>query len=203
MIEQSGQDRPSRVISVAVALSAIAIAVLITRLAPTTPTATVPASTAPIDDASVEAKGIGTVAPLDFTLKDINGVDVKLASFKGKVILLNFWATWCPPCRAEIPSLVELQSQHGDDVVIIGMLTQDPLSKKTAPFVSAMKMNYPILNANDREDIESAFGGPFWGLPTSIIIDREGRIARKHSGLATKEQFEQDIRAAMAPNEHS
>ena len=66
---------------------------------------------------------------LDFTLKDMNGVDVNLASFKGKVILLNFWATWCGPCRAEIPSLVELQQQYADDLVVLGLpLTIPPRS---------------------------------------------------------------------------
>ncbi len=77
------------------------------------------------------------------------------------------------------------------------MLVQDPMTKKTQPFASALKMNYPILDANDREDIENAFGGPFWGLPTSVFIDRQGRIAKKHSGLASKEQFAHDVRGLI------
>ena len=72
-----------------------------------------------------DAEAAGKPAPLDFTLKDMNGVDVKLESFKGKVILLNFWATWCGPCRAEIPSLVELQEQYKDDLVILGFSVDD------------------------------------------------------------------------------
>ena len=178
------EESPSRIncpLALGVAVGAIGLALLIGHLAPQ-PTSTPPPTIE--DDVKTEAKGIGTIAPLDFTLKDINGVDVRLASFKGKVILLNFWATWCPPCRAEIPGLIELQSQHPDDVVILGMLTQDPMSKRTRPFVAAMKMNYPILDANNRDDIESAFGGPFWGLPTSVVINREGQNRKETFRIA-------------------
>src|SRR5438046_2098202 len=76
-----------------------------------------------------DVKASGKAAPLQFTLKDMNGVEVKLASFKGKVILLNFWATWCGPCRAEIPSLVELQKQYASDLVVLGFSVDDPVDK--------------------------------------------------------------------------
>jgi thiol-disulfide isomerase/thioredoxin len=190
---ESVQAHPKRAAMI-VAGAAVAVALLIVTLAPGTQTPGLPQISAPsIVDAAVESNGIGTVARLDFVLKDLNGVDVKLASFKGKVILLNFWATWCPPCRAEIPGLVELQQQHPDDLVILGMLTLDPMTRKTAPFASQLKMNYPILDANDRDDLEQAYG-PFWGLPTSVVIGRDGRIAKKHQGLASKEQFDLEIR---------
>ena len=71
------------------------------------------------------------------------------------------------------------------------------MSKKTAPFVSAMKMNYPILDANDRPDIENAFGGPFWGIPASIVIGRDGKFAGKHSGIATNEELEREVQALL------
>ena len=138
---------------------------------------------------------VGKPAPLDFTLKDMNGVDVKLASFKGKVILLNFWATWCGPCRAEIPSLVELQEQYGDDLVVLGFSVDDP-AEKLKPYATEYKMNYPVLVGKDREDVQDAFG-PLFGIPVSVIIGRDGIIAKKHSGIATKEQFEREIKALL------
>jgi peroxiredoxin len=133
----------------------------------------------------------GDPAPLDFTLKDMNGVDVQLASFKGKVIVLNFWATWCGPCKAEIPDLVSLQTQYGSDLVILG-ISVDDTPDKMKPYAEQYKVNYPLLVGNGRDDVQDAYG-PLWGIPVSVIIDREGRIARKHSGIASREQFEREI----------
>jgi thiol-disulfide isomerase/thioredoxin len=138
-----------------------------------------------------DAEASGKPAKLDFTLKDMHGVDVHLASFKGKVILLNFWATWCGPCRAEIPSLVELQEQYKDDLVVLG-LSVDDTAEKLLPYAAEFKMNYPVLVGNGREDVQEAFG-PLFGIPVSVIIDRDGVIAKKHSGIATKEQIEREI----------
>ena len=132
---------------------------------------------------------------LDFTLKDMHGVDVHLASFKGKVILLNFWATWCGPCRAEIPSLVELQEQYKDDLVVLG-LSVDDTAEKLLPYAAEFKMNYPVLVGNGREDVQEAFG-PLFGIPVSVIIGRDGIIAKKHSGIATKEQIEREIKTLL------
>jgi thiol-disulfide isomerase/thioredoxin len=143
------------------------------------------------DDAAVEGKP----APLQFTLKDMNGVDVKLASFKGKIILLNFWATWCGPCRSEIPSLVDLQKQYSKDLVVLGVSVDDPI-EKLKPYATEMKMNYPVLVGNGREDVQDAYG-PLWGIPVSVFIDRDGKIAKKHSGIASHEQFEQEIKALL------
>ncbi len=137
----------------------------------------------------------GKHAPLGFTLKDMHGADVKLASFEGKVILLNFWATWCGPCKAEIPDLVELQDQYRDDLVVLGFSVDDPVDKLLA-YAAEYKMNYPVLVGNGREDVQDAFG-PMWGIPVSVIIGRDGKIAKKHSGIATKEQFEREIKALL------
>jgi thiol-disulfide isomerase/thioredoxin len=142
-----------------------------------------------------DATATGKAAPLHFTLKDMNGVDVKLAAFKGKVILLNFWATWCGPCKAEIPSLVELQEQYGDDLVVLGFSVDDPV-EKMRPYAEEYKINYPLLVGNGREDVQEAFG-PLYGIPVSVIIDREGRIAKKHSGIASKSQFEREIKSLL------
>ena len=142
-----------------------------------------------------DAQAAGQPANLDFTLKDMHGVDVQLASFKGKVILLNFWATWCGPCRAEIPSLVELQEQYKDDLVVLG-LSVDDTAEKLLPYAAEFKMNYPVLVGNGREDVQEAFG-PLFGIPVSVIIGRDGVIAKKHSGIATKEQIEREIKTLL------
>ena len=141
----------------------------------------------------VDAKG--RLAKLDFTLKDMHGVDVHLESFKGKIILVNFWATWCGPCRAEIPALVELQEQYKDDLVILG-LSVDDTAEKLLPYAAEFKMNYPVLVGNGREDVQEAFG-PLFGIPVSVIIGRDAVIAKKHSGIATKEQIEREIKALL------
>jgi thiol-disulfide isomerase/thioredoxin len=143
-----------------------------------------------------DGKAAGTPAPLQFTLKDMNGVEVKLASFKGKVILLNFWATWCGPCRAEIPSLVELQKQYADNLVVLGFSVDDPVDK-LKPYAEEFKINYPILVGLGREDVQDAFG-PLWGIPVSVIIAPDGTIQKKHSGIASKEQFEREIKLALS-----
>jgi len=142
-----------------------------------------------------DAEAAGKPARLDFTLKDMHGVDVHLESFKGKVILVNFWATWCGPCRAEIPALVELQDQYKDDLVILG-LSVDDTAEKLLPYAAEFKMNYPVLVGNGREDVQEAFG-PLFGIPVSVIIGRDGVIAKKHSGIATKEQIEREIKTLL------
>jgi len=142
-----------------------------------------------------DAQATGKNAPLHFTLKDMNGADVKLASFKGKVILLNFWATWCGPCKAEIPSLVELQDQYADDLVVLGFSVDDTVDKMK-PYAAQYKINYPLLVGNGREDVQEAFG-PLFGIPVSVIIGRDGKIAKKHSGIATKSQIEREIKALL------
>ena len=134
---------------------------------------------------------VGKPAPLDFTLKDMNGVDVQLASFKGKVIVLNFWATWCGPCKAEIPDLVSLQTQYASDLVVLG-ISVDDTPEKMKPYAEQYKVNYPLLVGNGRADVQDAYG-PLWGIPVSVIIDREGNVAKKHSGIASREQFEREI----------
>jgi len=201
------ERKPSKV-AVFIAMAAVAVAILIVMLAPGAENPAVPASDAKgnltgspntaEEDAAADAKVAGKAAPLHFTLKDMNGVDVKLASFKGKPIVVNFWATWCGPCRAEIPALVELNTQYsaeGKDVVILGISVDDPI-EKLKPYATQMKMNYPVLVGNGRDDVQDAFG-PLWGIPVTVFIDRDGRIAKKHSGIASKEQFEQEIKALL------
>jgi thiol-disulfide isomerase/thioredoxin len=195
----AGGNRPSRK-SAWLAMGAVALALALIWLAPGIGDDS--GSSAPGSEATgdypgepEDAQASGKAAPLHFTVKDMHGVDVKLASFKGKVILLNFWATWCGPCKAEIPSLVELQAQYKDDLVILGFSVDDTV-EKMKPYAEQYRINYPLLVGSGREDVQDAFG-PMYGIPVSVIIDREGRIAKKHSGIASKAQFEREIKALL------
>jgi len=133
---------------------------------------------------------------LDYTLKDMNGADVRLAEFKGKVILLNYWATWCPPCKAEIPDLIELYAKYKDKgLVILGVSTDDD-APTLREYAKEMKMNYPVLVGRDHDDLLDAFGEVF-GLPTSYLIARDGALCAKQIGPATKEEFENAIKPLL------
>jgi thiol-disulfide isomerase/thioredoxin len=142
-----------------------------------------------------DAKSVGKSAPLNYTVKDMNGADVHLASFKGKVILLNFWATWCHPCKEEIPDLVTLQSQYKDDVVVLGFSVDDK-PEDLKKYAAAFGMNYPVLVGLGHENIQDAYG-PMWGVPVTVIIDRDGKIAKKQSGIRSLEQFEREIKRLL------
>ncbi len=131
-------------------------------------------------------------APLDFTLRDIDGNQVSLAELKGNVILLNFWATWCGPCKIEIPWFVEFQRRHKDDGLIVLGLSVDDTSEQIRPFAAEFQVNYPMLVGLGREDFQEAYG-PVWGLPVTFFIDREGVLCRTHLGIGTREEFQRDI----------
>ena len=129
---------------------------------------------------------------LAITLNDLKGNPVTLSQFKGKVIVLNLWATWCGPCRKEIPDLIKLQAAYPKDVAVIGVVVLDKFGDKVTSFARQFGITYPVLDGNDREDFEDAFG-PFWGLPTSFVIDRQGRLQKKHQGQVTRLQLEREI----------
>jgi thiol-disulfide isomerase/thioredoxin len=133
----------------------------------------------------------------DFKLKDLSGKEVALASFKdsGKVVLLNFWATWCGPCKAEIPGFVKLQEKYKDKLVIVGYSVDDS-AEQAKKFVDEYKMNYPILLGEGREDVQDAYG-PIWGIPASFIISKDGKVCRRHMGIAPEEVFEKEVVALM------
>jgi thiol-disulfide isomerase/thioredoxin len=135
------------------------------------------------------------LANFDFKLKNLEGKEVELSSFKGKVVLLNFWATWCGPCKAEIPGFVELQEKYKDKITIIGYSVDDTaeLAKK---YAEQLKMNYPILLGENREDVQDAYG-PIWGIPASFLISKDGKVCRKHMGIAPKDVFEKELVALM------
>jgi thiol-disulfide isomerase/thioredoxin len=149
------------------------------------------------DDGEDEAACMANAKPakLDFTVKDLESRDVSLASFKGKVMILNFWATWCGPCKAEIPGFVELQKQYPNDLVIVGYSVDDDAPKAKA-FAREYKINYPIVLGLGREDVQDAFG-PIWGIPASFVISKDGRVCKKHLGIAPKSVFEKEIKALL------
>jgi peroxiredoxin len=135
-------------------------------------------------------------APLDFTLKDMHGKEVKLADFKGKVIMLNFWATWCGPCQYEIPMFVQLQEQYRQQgVVFLGVSVDDDAGEALQQFADAKHMNYPVLIGKDNE-IQNAYG-PLFGIPTTMLISRDGTICTRYAGARPKEKFESDIKALL------
>ncbi len=136
-------------------------------------------------------------ANFSFSLKDMSGKSVKLADFKGKVILLDFWATWCGPCKIEIPWFVDFQNKYASQgLAVLGVLVEDTVDK-LKPFADQYKMNYPVLIGIDRDDVTEAYG-PIWGLPTTLLIARDGKICKRHPGLTSKEYFERTIKALLS-----
>lgn len=136
------------------------------------------------------------VANLNFTLKDLSGKDVALSALNGKVILLDFWATWCGPCKVEIPWFIEFYTKYrGQGLEVLGFAVDEPVPV-LKEYATRMKMNYPVLVGQGREDVLTAFG-PMAGLPTTFIIDRKGRICSSHTGLGQKETFEREIKALL------
>jgi thiol-disulfide isomerase/thioredoxin len=130
----------------------------------------------------------------EFQLKDLTGKDLSLASAKGKVILLNFWATWCGPCRAEIPSLIELQSRYKERLQIIGLVVDDDDPDVVQQVVDSDGINYPVALANNQ--IRFAYGG-IPALPTLFVINTEGRVVQKHVGLYNPALYETEVRALL------
>lgn len=133
-------------------------------------------------------------ANLKLTFRDIEGKSVTLSDYKGKVILLDFWATWCPPCRKEIPGFIDLYNTYksrGLVVIGISMDEADDIAE-VKRFAAQIKMDYPVLlGAGREEDLKPSFGE--LPLPTSFIIGRDGRICARHDGLTAKEQVEREI----------
>jgi thiol-disulfide isomerase/thioredoxin len=135
-------------------------------------------------------------ANLNFTLKDANNRDVALSQFKGKVIVIDFWATWCGPCKVEIPHFVEFQDKYGKAGLQIVGISVDDTADKLAPYIRDMKMNYPVLQGLNHDDLQEAYG-PIVGIPVSVMISRDGKICATHTGLTGKDVFEREIKALL------
>jgi len=137
----------------------------------------------------------GVPAP-DFELASLDGRKVKLSDYRGKAVLLNFWATWCSPCKVEMPWFVDLQKKYGNDgLVILGVAMDDSDNSKIAEFASEMGVNYPILLGTDK--VSDQYGNVQF-LPTTFYIDREGRIVGKGTGLLGRGEIEENIQKALA-----
>ena len=127
-------------------------------------------------------------------LTDLEGKSLSLSEARGKIVLLNFWATWCAPCRAEIPDLIKLQKKYEGKLQIIGLSDDTGSADSVRDFVKKAGMNYPIAFASP--ELEAKFGGVM-GLPTSFLIDPDGRVVQKHVGLRNPELYDVEIRALL------
>ena len=130
----------------------------------------------------------------EFKLTGLDGRPINLAESHGKVILLNFWATWCGPCRAEIPDLIELQTKYKGRLQILGLVVDDDDQDAIKEFVDRTGINYPVAIASG--DIRIKYGG-IGALPTSFMLDSEGRIVQKHEGLRDPVLYETEIRSLL------
>ena len=140
----------------------------------------------------------------EVTFKDLQGKDVPLASLKGKVVLVNFWATWCEPCQVEIPWMIGFQQKYADQgFTLLGVAMDDEGKSAVEPFVQKsqfdvdgkkMAMNYPIVLGND--DLAGKFGG-LLGLPTSIVISRDGKVVKRYIGLASQDDLDKEIKSLL------
>jgi thiol-disulfide isomerase/thioredoxin len=162
------------------------------------------ASSGAVGTSAADAHGNKPAAP-EVTFKDLDGKDVTLASLKGKVVVVNFWATWCDPCREEIPWLIEFQQKYADKgFTLLGVAMDEEGKPVVQPFVQTTPfnvnghpttMNYPIVLGND--DIASKFGG-LLGLPTSIVVSRDGKVEKRYIGSVSKDALEKDIQSLLA-----
>jgi thiol-disulfide isomerase/thioredoxin len=140
----------------------------------------------------------------DLILKDLDGQDVSLAQYKGKIVLVNFWATWCDPCREEIPWLINMQAKYGSKgFTVLGVAMDEEGKSVVAPFVAKERFNvngtpsamsYPILIGNDAA--AEKFGGLF-GYPTSVLISRDGKQIKRITGIISEEEISKIIESQL------
>ena len=132
------------------------------------------------------------LADLDFVVDDMNGNTVALSDYSGQVILLDFWATWCAPCRIEMPWFVEFFDEYESEGFVVLALDVDGPAPAIRSFAEQYGMDFPVLVGADRDDLKDAYGPPV-GYPTAFLIDRSGRICYMHTGYTEKSTFEQEI----------
>ncbi len=131
----------------------------------------------------------------EFALTSLDGETVKLSDYQGRVVIVDFWATWCPPCREEIPHFVELQQRYGDrGLTVIGISVDQGGPQVVRSFAQEQGINYPLVMADAR--VAGDYGG-IRGIPTTFVIDRQGRIVKKYVGYQDKSVFERDIEALL------
>jgi thiol-disulfide isomerase/thioredoxin len=160
-------------------------------------------SSKPPGASKTTADAAGKPAP-EIKLKDLNDKDIALADYKGKVVLVNFWATWCDPCRVEIPWLIDMQAKYGaKGFTVVGVAMDDEGKSVVAPFVAKerfdvdgqkLPMSYPILIGND--DASNKFGG-ILGYPTSFLISRDGKQITRFQGLKSYDEIAKAIESQL------
>jgi peroxiredoxin len=140
------------------------------------------------------AKAQEASAP-QFELKDVNGRIVRLSDYRGKVVVINFWATWCPPCRAEMPDLVKLQREYGKaGLQIIGISYPPQKKSRVARFAKSLKVNYPI--ALGTRELKARYSSDET-LPLTVVIDRDGKVSEIISGILLREEFDEKIKPLL------
>ncbi len=134
----------------------------------------------------------------DFVLPSVTGGKIKLSDLRGKVVILDFWATWCPPCRRGIPDLISLKKEYGDKGLEVVGISLDAITRGTQnqiiPFMKSFGINYPIVTGN--MDVVNRFGG-IRSIPTSFVISKDGKILAKYVGLVAKSRYEALIKSEL------
>jgi len=148
------------------------------------------------EDTKAVIRFVSNPSPMPpFLVSDVNdGQVISTAALRGKVVLLSFWATWCPPCREEIPELIGLANKFKDKLVVIGVSMDDAPPPMVAQFAREAGINYPIVMGNT--GISDEYGGVA-ALPTSFVIDTNGKVVQKHIGLFPTEVYDNEIRALL------
>jgi thiol-disulfide isomerase/thioredoxin len=140
---------------------------------------------------SISAAAESKIQAPDWQLTDVEGKAMKLSDFRGKVVILDFWATWCPPCRAEIPGFVEIQKKYADKgFTMIGVSLDREGPSVVKPFIVKFGMNYPVVMGNQK--VAADYGG-ITAIPTTFIIDRQGFIVAGYQGFTMQSIFESVI----------
>lgn len=189
--KKSGINRLAVIIAAVIAAAAVLFAVVTAKQKKPSvqqPTVSIAEATPaqPTAPEPPQAKCTGRTAP-DFSFTDMNGKKLSLSSLRGKVVFVNFWATWCPPCRMEMPGFVQLMKQYEKDGLVIVGLAMDK-TERVKPFMKQNGINYPVAIT----DQETAFKfGGIQGIPTTFIVDRNGCISDTHVGYRPKEVFEE------------
>jgi cytochrome c biogenesis protein CcmG/thiol:disulfide interchange protein DsbE len=129
-----------------------------------------------------------------FLLNDLDGDVISTAAYHGKVVLINFWATWCPPCREEIPEMIGLAKKFSGNLQIIGVSMDDDPASEVRAFARGQNMNYPIVMGSDK--LSEEYGGVD-ALPTTFVLDTNGRVVQKHMGVYPEEVYDREIRALL------
>ncbi len=143
---------------------------------------------------TLQGNAVGAMAP-DFKLTTLDGKQVKLSDYRGKAVLLNFWATWCGPCKVEIPWFMDLEKQYAPQgLVVLGVAMDDDGKATVTKFAQEMKIDYTVVLGND--NVADQYGG-VEGLPTTFYVDRNGKIVKVVAGLVSHSEIEDGIKEAL------